>query len=715
MSKRSAFLLLTVALMAAFLSPTRPSAAAQRGRSGVLAFMSNALSETGNWNIYTIEPYGKGYNPQPPRKLIYDPPWAVDVLNEFDPAVSPDGQRVAYSVKLGEHPNNPSTIQISNLDGSGTVWLGNPGPRYDYEPAWSPDGTQIAYTFRQGSTSDIYIMKADGSGRTNLTTSTRNEVAPAWSPDGTKIAFAAGPNEEGYDIYVMNTDGSGLKQLTSSAGFDSEPAWSPDGLLLAFTSRQPWGSKSINVMKADGTERRLAQPTIGIPANLFSPAWSPDGTKIAFAAAGLPGFWRIYMANANVIDTLDWTQIADLGGPSTEAPDWQPVPRPTPDASDSCTYGDFGSGRWPGACWRPYAASSPFNTPLPPDVRNFVRADSTQIMARIHGDISSSDQPANLLAHLDGSSGEPTYWSRPIDPVFVIHCVADPYGREKLRQCPLENKQLRIPAGAHREGGQAAREETPPLDKNPGDDRHITVVDQTNNLEYDLWQAKAVGASASYPDATRLKDITGLPPQGGHLFISWGAMAKIDGQGIQQPNTDDVIEEFQAAVEKENRGERGVINHALFIVINCDNGTFVYPANGKGRACANPTDAPPMGSLFWLDMSPERIDQLTAPAWKKVLLRTMATYGMYFGDTGTSFLFTIETEAGIQYSSFGYNPDRWEQFAQVNSWFLKLADQGYPWDRFTGPMGLNDDNIDWRSQVWSNLRVLDKCIVDPAC
>src|SRR5690349_23694385 len=45
--------------------------------------------------------------------------------------------------------------------------------------------------------------------------------------------------------------------------------------------------------------------------------------------------------------------------------------------------GTFGAGRWPGACWRPYADSSPFNRPLPSDPR--VLPNSSEIVQRILG------------------------------------------------------------------------------------------------------------------------------------------------------------------------------------------------------------------------------------------------------------------------------------------------------------------------------------------
>ncbi|CAA9434077.1 MAG: hypothetical protein AVDCRST_MAG22-3510 [uncultured Rubrobacteraceae bacterium] len=54
----------------------------------------------------------------------------------------------------------------------------------------------------------------------------------AWSADGEKVAYVSGDGE-GFgsdslsDLYVMNADGSGKTRLTDSAGFgEAEPTWS---------------------------------------------------------------------------------------------------------------------------------------------------------------------------------------------------------------------------------------------------------------------------------------------------------------------------------------------------------------------------------------------------------------------------------------------------------------------------------------------------------
>jgi len=126
-------------------------------------------------------------------------------------------------------------IYVMATDGSGQTNISNNAASNESMPVWSPDGTKIAYSrYPSGqSHSDIYIANADGSNPVNLTariSNTSNEAVPAWSPDGTQIAFASNLHE--YDettseIFVIDADGRNLKQLTNGTGTNYEPDWQP--------------------------------------------------------------------------------------------------------------------------------------------------------------------------------------------------------------------------------------------------------------------------------------------------------------------------------------------------------------------------------------------------------------------------------------------------------------------------------------------------------
>ena len=108
---------------------------------------------------------------------------------------------------------------------------------------------------------------------------------------------------------------------------------------------------------------------------------------------------------------------------------------------------------------------------------------------------------------------------------------------------------------------------------------------------------------------------------------------------------------------------------------------------------------------------------------------------MFFSDTGTSFLFTLETESGNQYLSLG-RPDPWWSFANAP---LPERPTVPRWEPYTGEgvderigrlynlhtLGnagtetrdrrLGADTIDWQAQVWSNLRMVDPCVARGSC
>lgn len=190
------------------------------------------------------------------------------------PRWSPDGSKIAFS--------RDSDVFVMNADGSGQTNLTNTSDR-DAGPVWSPDGSKIAFTRSNGNwlTDEIYVMNADGSGETRLTNDSVRDTDYVWSPDGSKLLFTNGiptcsgpgcpPNTN--EIYVMNADGSGKTKLTDNDVQDSQPAWSADGSKIAFLSGGPDNYYEVYVMNADGSAKtRLTKSRQYL--NQF-PEWSP--------------------------------------------------------------------------------------------------------------------------------------------------------------------------------------------------------------------------------------------------------------------------------------------------------------------------------------------------------------------------------------------------------------------------------------------------------
>jgi len=139
-------------------------------------------------------------------------------------------------------------------------------------------------------------MRPDGSHRRRIT----NVEAeyPSWSPDGRRLAFmSAQPDARGsdpnYDVFVVRLDGTGLTQLTDWPGEDVWPAWSPNGRWIAFTTTHDARGRTVGgvpyrdiyLMRADGTgKHRLVT---GLSAEM--PTWAPNGGAIQFSGTRLSG------------------------------------------------------------------------------------------------------------------------------------------------------------------------------------------------------------------------------------------------------------------------------------------------------------------------------------------------------------------------------------------------------------------------------------------
>jgi hypothetical protein len=257
----------------------------------------------------------------------------------IDPAVSPDGARVAFT-RWGEAEFGALFV-LDLISGQERVVAGD--IRQPKSPTWSPDGRKIVINFQHGGLRDpqpecrvfdvddginlpgnITITSAnvrdDGTiricfiraedlrwflreidvetGEFEDLPSAQYAFSPTWDPNNPWRLVYSGPK----GLMQFDVDSRREWPLTSDLR-DKESVFSPDGQQLAITYRQHDHWEIYVFDLATGERRRLTKPPIlaSPQYNSAAPAWSPDGSKLAFVT-DRTGSWEIWVMNADGSD-----------------------------------------------------------------------------------------------------------------------------------------------------------------------------------------------------------------------------------------------------------------------------------------------------------------------------------------------------------------------------------------------------------------------------
>ena len=227
---------------------------------------------SGNWDIYFQRVGGKN-----PVNLTKD-----SSADDTQPAVSPDGERVAFR---------------SEREGGGIFVMGATGENvkrvsdFGYNPTWSPDGKEIACAdegplnpaIRNNPTSRVWSVNIDTGERRQVTK--EDSIQPNWSPHGYRIAYGGRRNTTQRDIWTIPARGGETVEVTNDAAVEGSPVWSPDGKYLYFTSDRA-GSMNVWRVPIDEQTGRLLGPAepLTTPSSYSTQlSFSRDGTRLAYA------------------------------------------------------------------------------------------------------------------------------------------------------------------------------------------------------------------------------------------------------------------------------------------------------------------------------------------------------------------------------------------------------------------------------------------------
>ncbi len=220
---------------------------------------------------------------------------------ESDPALSPDGQLVAFAWDGGG--DGTTDLYVKQPEAETPLRL-TEHPADERSPAWSPAGRFLAFVRAAEGEHSVHVTPAYGGGERRVVGFGQRLVrSVAWSPDPEAPLLAVSAQvapHEAFGLYLVAPDGSGLRPLTAPDGYerggsyegDLFPAFAPDGRSVAYVRRVADGVGDVFVVAVTGGQpQRLTEEAMAVRGL----GWAPDGNHLVVAAnrGGTAGLWRV--------------------------------------------------------------------------------------------------------------------------------------------------------------------------------------------------------------------------------------------------------------------------------------------------------------------------------------------------------------------------------------------------------------------------------------
>lgn len=154
---------------------------------------------------------------------------------------------------------------------------------WDYnDPAVSPDGSKIAYCADETGKWEVYILDLSSGEQVQVSQADSYACAPTWSPDGLWLAYETMRNGK-LTIVLQSTSDLTTSPilLTDNNRANFDPSWSPGGREIAFVSER---NARLEIWQADlnAVEDRLSPLVASAEESYYSPNWSSDGSVLIY-------------------------------------------------------------------------------------------------------------------------------------------------------------------------------------------------------------------------------------------------------------------------------------------------------------------------------------------------------------------------------------------------------------------------------------------------
>jgi len=229
-------------------------------------------------------------------------PLSPHPANDYNGSFSADGCWIVFTSER----NGSADVYRISAEGTGlerlTDYIG-----FDDQGALSPDARTLAFVSTRSGSADIWLLDLATRRLLNLTNHPAGDFRPAWSPDGEWIAFSSDRDSkrprsqftvvQSTEIYVIRRDGTGLKRITNGNAYAGSPSWSADGRTLVVyeadvgevakitAARRLRGTTQIATINVATGERRVLTSGAG-------EKWSPRilrGQHVGYVSGGPKG------------------------------------------------------------------------------------------------------------------------------------------------------------------------------------------------------------------------------------------------------------------------------------------------------------------------------------------------------------------------------------------------------------------------------------------
>jgi Tol biopolymer transport system component len=196
------------------------------------------------------------------------------VADAADPAVSPDGLRLAFIREVAPSAEPRVFVApLNDLDKAVQRTTDSDGLWEHRHPAWSPDGRMICYRVKHA----LWTVSPDGGKAERLTLDNESARHPVWSSDGRSVFYTSG-REGTVALWRVDIGSRSPQRMTLGSGPESDASISRDGTTLVYSTNLEDYNIVVREM-ATGVERSFGTRRVE-----QMPRFSQDGSAAIFVS-----------------------------------------------------------------------------------------------------------------------------------------------------------------------------------------------------------------------------------------------------------------------------------------------------------------------------------------------------------------------------------------------------------------------------------------------